>query len=206
MKKLLVAIIGAIMVVGVVSASAMMGNTENVTKTSFNPIKSTAGMLGHVTLTAYDENGNIKAYRQTDNVITNQLDDCLTQLAFAVTSGASACSGSSVRMFDRVALGSGTPSTAETATTLASYIANVNAVTGFSSAAMTTAAGTNGATLLITSNFALGSAATVTEAALQAGSVTTGAATEAAIQSFTAIPLGASDTLQVQWTVLIDGN
>jgi len=206
MKKLLVAIIGAIIAVGAVSASIMMENPANMTTLSVSPIKSAAGMLGHVTLTAYDENGNVKAYRQTDNIITNQLDDCLTQLAFAVSSGASACSGSSVRMFDKIALGSGTPSTAETATTLATYIPTAKAVTGFSSAVLTQAAGTNGATLLITSNFALGQAATVTEAALQAGAVTTGAATEAAIQSFTGIPLGASDTLEVQWTVLIDGN
>jgi hypothetical protein len=88
---------------------------------------------------------------------------------------------------------------------LASYIADPDAATGFTSAVITSASGTNGATILITSNFALGVAATITEAALQAGTSTTGGATEAAIQTFPAIPLGASDTLEVQWSVGIDG-
>lgn len=204
MKKLLVAIIGAIIAVGAISATFAIGDTDNITKMSVNPIKSAAGMIGHVTLTAYDEYGNIKAYRQTDNVITNQMDDCLTELAFTVSSGQT-CS-ETAGMFNRVALGSGSQTETESSTTLNSYIADADAVTGFTSAAMTTAAGTNGATLLITTNFALGSAFTVSEAALQAGSSTTGAAVEAAIRDFTPIGLGASDSLEVRWTIEIDGN
>jgi hypothetical protein len=87
MKKLLVAMIGVIMAVGVVSLSYAMDNTTNTTTLSVSPLKSASGMFGHVTLTAYDENGNIKAYRQLDNVITNQMDDCLSKLAFAETAG-----------------------------------------------------------------------------------------------------------------------
>ena len=204
MKKLLVAMIGVIIAVGVVSVSYAMDNTTNMTTLSVSPLKSAAGMLGHVTLTAYDENGNIKAYRQLDNVITNQFDECLTELAFTVTSG-NTCT-ETVGMFNTIVLGTGTPSTAESATTLASYVANANAATGFTTAVMSAATGSNGATLLITSDFALGTAATVSEAALQAGSDTTGAAVEAAIRGFTGIPLGASDTLKVEWTIVIDGN
>lgn len=197
--------IGVIIAVGAVSVSYAMDNTVNTTTLSVSPLKSASGMFGHVTLTAYDENGNIKAYRQTDNVITNQLDECLHMLAFAGDSGGT-CTGEGANMFNRMVLGDGNPTFTESSTSLASYVATPNAETGFTSAVISSAGGNNGATILITSNFALGIAATITEAAIQAGSVTTGAATEAALQEFNAIPLGASDSLTVQWSIGIDGN
>ncbi|MBS3923021.1 MAG: hypothetical protein KGZ37_07755 [Nitrosarchaeum sp.] len=207
MKKLLVAIIGAIIAVGgVVSASIAMEDTTNMTTLSVSPIKSAAGMLGHVTLTAYDENGNIKAYRQTDNTVLNQMDDCLSQLAFTVTSGASTCTNLGSGLYNRIVVGQGTAATSETMTALNSYIASTGSSTGFASAVMTPATTSGGASVLITSNFAGLGSVTVSEAALQAGSTTTGTANEAAIQVFTGIPLGTSDTLQIQWTVTIDGN
>ena len=207
MKKLLVAIIGAIIAVGALSASLSMGYPDNLSKMSVNPLQSSARMLGHVTLTAYDENGNIKAYRQTDNVITNQLDDCLQKLAFASVTGAGCTAGATAGMFDFMAIGAAaSPSTSESQTALGMYITSGGSSTGFDSAVLTQASGTGGSSLLITSTFRPGIVVSVTEAALQDTAVTTGGATEAATQAFTAISLGTSDTLTVQWTVNIDGS
>lgn len=206
MKKLLVAIIGAIIAVGALSASLTMGS-DNLSKMSVNPIQSSAKMLGHVTLTAYDENGNIKAYRQTDNFITNQFDDCLIEFAFPVTSGGG-CTGQAgtVNLFDTMAIGAAaSPSTSESQTALGLYITSGGSATGFDSAVATTAGGSGAGSVLITSTFRPGIVVSVTEAALQDTTSTTGNAIEAAIQTFTAISLGASDTLTVQWTVNVDG-
>lgn len=206
MKKLLVAIIGAIIAVGALSTSLSMGYTDNLSKMSVNPLQSSARMLGHVTLTAYDENGNIKAYRQTDNVITNQLDDCLQKLAFAGVTGAGCTGGASASMFSKMSIGSGGPNTSESNVALGQYVTSGGSSTGFDSAVLTQASGTGGSSLLITSTFRPGVVVTVTEAAIQDTAVTTGGAQEAAIQAFTGISLGASDTLTIQWTVNIDGS
>lgn len=207
MKKLLVAIIGAIIAVGALSASLTMGYPDNLSTMSVNPLQSSARMLGHVTLTATDENGNIKAYRQTDNVITNQLDDCLQKLAFSGVTGAGCTGGASASMFSKMALGAAaSPVTSEDRVAMGLYITTPASSTGFDSAALTQATGTGGSALLITSTFRPGIVVTVTEAAIQDTAVTTGSAQEAAIQSFTGISLGASDTLTIQWTINIDGS
>jgi len=173
MKKLLVAIIGAIIAVGALSASLTMGFSDNLTTLSVNPLQSSARMLGHVTLTAYDENGNIKAYRQTDNVVTNQLDDCLQKLAFAGVTG-NGCTGVvSSSMFSWMAIGAKvSPSTSESQDALGLYITSPGSSTQFDSAVLTQATGTGGSSLLITSTFRPGVSTSVTEAAIQSSSVT----------------------------------
>jgi len=51
---------------------------------------ASAYILGHVTYTVTDENGNIKAYRQLDNIIVDQGEDCAATLLFTnVTRGGS---------------------------------------------------------------------------------------------------------------------
>ena len=170
-----------------------------------NYLQSSAKMLGHVTLTAYDENGDIKAYRQTDNTINNQLDDCLEELAFADTSGGVCTEVAS--MFDSMVIGAASsPVTSESQTALGLYITSPGSATLFDSAVVTPAAGSGGSSILITSTFRPGIVVTVTEAAIQDTLSTTGSAVEAATQAFAGIALGAADTLTVQWTVNIDGS
>jgi len=49
---------------------------------------ASAYMLGHVAYTVTDDNGNIKAYRQLDNIIVDQGEDCAATLLFTnVTRG-----------------------------------------------------------------------------------------------------------------------
>jgi len=44
-----------------------------------------SGIYGHITATLYDEDGNIKAYRQTDNRIVDRGLDVLADLVFGTT-------------------------------------------------------------------------------------------------------------------------
>ena len=57
---------------------------------------SSSNMMGHLEYTLVDENGNIKAYGQTDNLVTNNGDKCAAELIFGDTDngGNEACSGS----------------------------------------------------------------------------------------------------------------
>ena len=87
MKKLLVAMIATIVAVGAISASITLGSDDNFIITSVNPLKGTAQVLGHIVLTVTNENGQITAYQQTDNAITNIGDDCIADAIFVHDTG-----------------------------------------------------------------------------------------------------------------------
>lgn len=205
MKKLLVAIIATIVAVGALSASITLGFDDNFTVTSVNPLKSTAQVMGHVVLTVHDENGAVTAYRQTDNVITNIGDSCIATVMLSGTG--QTCTNSGAGMYDTIAIGTGDSSSAtETTTKLATYLSAASgSPTGFVTSVISHGGGnTDGASTLITTVFS-NVGATITEAAIQAGSATLGLESVLAIQSFTGLPLGPTDNLTIQWTVVIDG-
>ena len=207
MKKLLVAIMTSIIAVGAISAATLLlGFDDNFSITSVSPLKSGATMMGHVILTATDENGNIIGYRQTDNVVINHGDDCIADIIFAGATGVT-CTNSGVDIYDNISIGSGdSSSSTETESALVQYITGVGvSPTGFDTAVITPATALGGSSTLITTIFR-DVDATITEAAIQNGGNTAGIESVLAIQSFTALPLGATDDLTVQWTVVIDGN
>ena len=160
-------------------------------------LKSQAGIVGHLTLTAYDDDGNVIAYRQTDNTVLDTGDDCISELIFPVTSSLQ-CVGTT--QFDRIYIGTGDSSGATEGSTV---LVTPNAQTGFASAAMTSAVGGAGAATLITANF-FNVGATIQEASIQESTST--ASDALAIQSFSPIPLGTIDDLTIQWTVTIDAS
>jgi len=196
MKRIQLAMFGTIIALSAITVIMATNYSEELGTYS---LKSQAGVLGHLTLTAYDDDGNVIAYRQTDNVVVNAGDGCISELIFAVTSGA-ACTGGATA-FDRIYIGTGDSSAAsETSTALVTP----NAQTGFASAVLTAASSTDvGASTLITANF-FNVGATIQEASIQESTTTTSSVL--AIQSFSPIPLGTSDDLTIQWTVSIDGS
>ena len=195
MKRIQLAMFGTIIALSAITVIMATNYSEELGTYS---LKSQAGVLGHLTLTAYDDDGNVIAYRQTDNVVVNDGDGCIAELIFAITSG-NACSAATT--FDRIYIGTGDSSGA---TEGSSALVTPSAQTGFASAVLTAASGTDtGASTLITANF-FNVGATIEEAAIQES--TTTASSVLAIQSFSPIPLGGSDDLTIQWTVAIDGS
>lgn len=192
MKLQLAIVIGAILV-GSIATVSMAFVQEN--EFSANSLKSAAGMLGHLTLTAVDEDGNVIAYRQTDNVVVNTGDDCLLEDTFAA---ATAC-GDGSALFDDIHIGTTQTTFTETATGLTTWQATTAGVVG----TPTTASGVGGSSVTVTAAF-LDVSASIAEAALQNSNLS--ASDKLALQSFTAIPLGPTDDLTIAWTVTIDGN
>lgn len=192
MQRTQLAMFGTIIALSAITVIMATNYSEELGTSS---LKSQAGLVGHLTLTAYDDNGNVIAYRQTDNTVVDAGDDCISELIFTVTGGT--CSA--VSTFDRIYIGTGDSSGATEGSTA---LVTPNAQTGFASAAMTSAVGGGGAATLITANF-FNVGATIQEASIQESSTTT--SDPLAIQSFSPIPLGTSDDLTIQWTVSIDG-
>jgi len=205
MKKLLIAIMTSVIAVGAITGIMAFGLDDDLMTLSVNPLKSSAQVLGHVTLTVHDENGIIKGYVQTDNVITNIGDSCIAAVMIAGT--VQTCTNSGVDMYDTIAIGTGDSSSADEQTTrLATYLNfGSGSPTGFDSAVISHSGGTSdGSETLITTVFR-NVGATITEASIQAGTNTAGLESVLAIQSFTGLPLGPTDNLTIQWTVVIDG-
>ncbi|WP_179360912.1 hypothetical protein [Nitrosopumilus cobalaminigenes] len=192
MQLQLAIVIGAIIVGGALTANlAFMDSSDTA-----NSMKSTAGIMGHLTLTATNEDGEIIAYRQTDNVVINAGDDCLIDDTFGVTfSGCTNPDGA----FTTVHIGdsqSGSPT--ETTTALGNIVTSTGGTVGSFVAAATD----QGASVTVTADF-LNVSASIDEAALMNGAANQDAL---AIQEFAAISLGENDDLTIEWTVTIDGS
>lgn len=160
-------------------------------------LKSSAALLGHITLTAYDENGEIKNYRQTDNVVVNTGDNCILMDILSTSSGSCATAS----QFNVVHLGTGTTTMSE-----GSVLQDMtwNRVTTGTVGALTAASSTGGASATVTATFPDVSA-TITEAALM-NSQASNTANILAMQDFADIALGSTDDLTVQWTITVDGS
>lgn len=193
LMKLQLAIVIGVIVIGSL-ATVNLAFVQN-NELSANTLKSTAGVLGHVTLTATDENGSVIAYRQTDNVIINKGDDCLIEDTF----GAATPCGDVAAVFDDVHIGTTQTSFTEGTTGLTTWSKTTAGTVGVA----TTASGTTGAQVTVTAGF-LDVNASIAEAALYNSNLSSGDVL--ALQSFTPIVLGATDDLTIQWTVAIDGN
>ena len=180
--------------IGLYGISGFLSDSQSTT------LSSNSFMTGHLTLTAYNENGNVIAYRQTDNIVLNVGDNCISQIIFAISSG-KGCDD--VTDFDQILIGTGSDAGVSEADADPLPI-TFDSVATVSTSALTNASGTGGAATLLTASFS-DVGANIDEASLRnAATASTGAAL--AYQQFTEIVLGAQDDLTVEWTVTIDGN
>lgn len=200
--------------------------TPFMVASSGNDPTGKAPFLGHVTYVLYDKNGNVKAYLQSDNVVTQKGKNCAVQLMFnnktAVTGGVGGCSaltggGSASTGFNWIGIGNGTTTVSDADTAL-----NFGAITGEvqprKQGSVTYTAASSGvgakATIATTSNFAfteLTTGTTITQSGLfnQAGTIGAGGKVNAATtgdlfadQSIT-VAVSPSDTLSVSWAVTV---
>lgn len=158
--------------------------------------------LGHIALVVYGPDGNIKAYRQTDNQVTTTGDNATVNKLFGVARSTN--TGTSSGTFTAVAVGTGTNPALATNTDLQTQVGHKVAAT----TSITTATHGN---VVLTANFAAGkitnsTTQTITEAGIFDNTSMNLNGTSVnmfARQQFTGIGIGPSDTLQITWTVNI---
>ena len=183
-------------------------------------------VLGHVTLTVKDADGLINEYRQFDNVIVNNGEDCATMLLFGRNgtgwSGTNACGGET-RSFNVIAIGNGTSITSAFDEDDSALFTEHNGTSGanpigFERAAdsdvvMTAATSSTAAqavisnefTLAIPGNYAPGTTSIdVTESGLFNSTVAESVGMFAG-QSFTAVTVDDTESLTVEWTINLGG-
>lgn len=178
---------------------------------------SASGLItGHVTTTLRDADGNIKEYRQSDNTIVNNGENCVAKMLFGsspTVAGTSVCTGSITDGFRYVGIGNYTTAVNGTNTTLGNEYSSAKGVAslargGAATVTMTNSTGATGssASVLISKQFTSSQAAAqiVQESALfNSTSVASGGMF--ARQTFSSITMNNGDSLTVAWTVNIGG-
>ena len=152
--------IGAIVVAFALVLGTVAGSTSltPISVASQDPMQ----MTGHVILTLTDADGNMKAYRQTDNIIVHAGMDCSADLLFGQTTGL--CSGEAV--WTNIAIGSGDTALDITDFDLDTEITVSNPVRGGTIDAEVAATGAVGAKKTIKQAFAITASDTVKEVGL----------------------------------------
>lgn len=209
----------ALAVVAGLFSSTIFGLTG--TKANVNSIDSntSAMMTGHVITTVTDADGNIKAYRQSDNLIVNNGENCVLKMLFGASGGTSVgtgtntCTGAITSGFRVIAIGNNTSVAGNTNSTLgADYTSS--SISGLQRKTATTITLTNStattgvsqATAVLAATFTNNgsSGQQVTESGLF-NSTSTAADGLFARQQFSAVTLNNGDQITVQWTVNIGG-
>ncbi len=201
-KNLAMVLIAAV----VVSTGGVFAYTENT-----QPLQTTGSqkelpvVLGHIEVTAKDANGDIKAYRQTDNlVVSNGLNATINQLfgSAALAVPGSQLTNTAVSTFKFVGVGTGSTGPVYTDTNLGTQ--RGNKVSG--TVSPISAGGGTGMGGQIVGNWAANrlqngsGTATITEAGLFDG-FANGTSNMYARQTFSAINVASADTLQVTWKI-----
>jgi len=172
------------------------------------------GMMGHITFTATDQDGNILSYIQTDNVIVNVGENCVAESIFDVTTGGpDLCNGAGTHAsgngvaeggFRFIAIGNGsaavgTEAEDDTALNMERFRITANTT------AVTNSTGTSAASkavVTLTGIFNANATTTINESGIFDKAM---AADEnmLARQTFTGIPLTVGDKLTVEWEITI---
>ncbi len=201
----------------------------SITKADKTDLGTTGLFTGHVTTIVRDSQGNIKEYRQSDNLIVNQGENCALKLLFQTATGAAGanvCAGANTQGFKFIEIGnvsasqSGTPPTplstdvrlygshnATTAGNNPGLVRKVATTVTWSNNTSSTSSSAASVVLAATFTNSGSSSKTVNESGLFNSTMGTNGDTDAifARQTFSTITLSANDSLTVQWTVNIGG-
>ncbi|NHI04109.1 hypothetical protein DYY67_1484 [Candidatus Nitrosotalea sp. TS] len=189
-----VSILGVYGFTSVPSTLKVQSDTQNI---------GAVPLLGHVTLTVTDPQGNILTYHQGDNIVVNQAEDCLSKKIFGIASNICPTGGA---VYSVIGLGNQTspPAVAKTDTALDHEITNQAGLTRLAASTLTETDATSGAPVsdVLQAQFtdSSSSAATITEAGLF-NSTAISAVGMFAHQTFSGVTLNSGDSLTVKWTV-----
>jgi len=204
----------AAMALGMVSVSGF-SQSLFVASTDMKAVNH-MGMMGHITLTATDQDGNILSYIQTDNVIVNTGENCTAESLFNVTTSDSAdseCLGMGSHTggngvadggFVYIAIGNGSTAVVATDTSLDPTETEIDRQKD-NNTAVVSSSGVNPSSAVVTLDtiFEATQDSSITESGIFDSAAPGG--NMLARQVFTAIDLTTGDKLTVEWEITIGG-
>jgi hypothetical protein len=168
-------------------------------------------MMGHLTVEAHNEVGDLTAYRQSDNAVVDDGEQCILKMLFGggANTGAytstGACTGSLTKGWDVIAIGTNTADAADEQVVLGN---ETSSVYGLERKHATTKTWSNGTgtdltQVVLAKTFTNGAQAhTITESGLF-NSTTVAGSGMLARQSFTGVALSTGDSITITWTFTV---
>ena len=179
---------------------------------------ATGLMMGHITVEAHNEGGDMIAYRQTDNEVVDDGEQCILKMLFATTgsgeagrgeytsTGAGGCTGALTGAWDVISIGTDTTAVDDTHVLLGN---ETSTSVGLERGTATTKTWTNGTgatttKLVLSKTFTSDSprAHTIAESGLF-NSTTVDANGMLARQVFTGVALSDGDSITITWTFTV---
>ena len=217
-------------IIGLVAAVAVLSGAMGLSVTgAFSDPKlmtsnaATGFLIGHVEIEATNANGELFAYRQSDNAVVDDGEQCILKMLFATSGGltagttagrgeyattdfsqqAEACKGALTGAWDIIAIGEGTTTPADTDVKLQTEYVG----TGLDRSAATTKTWTNGTSatptkIEVKNTFTSTGTAVIRESGLF-NSTTVAGSGMLAHQTFTAVSLTSGDSITVTWTFTV---
>ena len=173
-------------------------------------------MMGHLTVEAHNENGELVAYRQSDNEVVDDGEQCILKMLFGTTGSSQAgrgeytttgaCTGALTGAWDTIAIGTDTTAAADTQIFLGNETSTSN---GLERGVATTKTWTNGTgatttKIVLSKTFTNDSprAHTIAESGLF-NSTTIDTNGMLARQTFTGVALSNGDSITITWTFTV---
>ena len=186
---------------------------------------ATGLMMGHLTVEAHDEGGDLIAYRQTDNEVVDDGEQCILKMLFATTdstagrggyTSTTACTGALTGAWDVIAIGTdndNSPYNSADASVIDKLVVLGNETStsmGLERGTATTKTWTNGtgntATKLVLSKTFTSNAGSTAHAIGESGlfnSTTADRNGMLARQTFTDVSLSNGDSITITWTFTV---
>ena len=186
---------------------------NNVTTTS-NTVNGL--MMGHLTVEAHNEAGELVAYRQSDNEVVDDGEQCILKMLFGTTGSSQAgrgeytttgaCTGALTGAWDNIAIGTTTTSAADTQVLLGNETSSSDGLERGTATTKTWTNGTGSTTtkIVLSKTFTNDSprAHTIAESGLF-NSTTNDANGMLARQTFTGVALSNGDSITITWTFTV---
>ncbi|MDE1725783.1 MAG: hypothetical protein KGH89_00785 [Thaumarchaeota archaeon] len=189
--------------VGMVGINGVNASTLGIADTPKSDSGEKTSLLGHIIVTVTDSQGHIKAYRQTDNIVTNIGHDCAANLLFGT--GFANCSSPAVFKYIAVTAATSVGTGTATDTTLSGELTtNGLARTSGTVTANQVATGTTTSAIAQVANtftYSGTTAQSVAAAGLFDAASTGNMFAERAFGS--AVTLNQNDQLTVQWQITL---
>ena len=216
-------------IIGLVAAVAVLSGAMGLSVTgAFSDLKiaqyvpnnvATGFLVGHVEIEAFNEDGELFAYRQSDNAVVDDGEQCILKMLFGTTggvldantddgrgqyAGTDNCTGILTGAWDIIAIGTGTTTPADTDVILETELTSGDLDRAYATTkTWTNGTGATTTKIVLKNTFTSdGVSASVTESGLF-NSTTVDGAGMLAHQTFSAVSLTDGDSITVTWTFTV---
>ncbi len=212
-KTTIIGLVAAIAVLSGAMGMSVTGTFSDLKITEYSPISTSTGMLlGHVEIEARHADGELYDYRQLDNAVVDDGEQCILKMLFgsdgprgrgeyASGAGTAACTGALTGAWDVIAIGTGTSAAVEADVKLGTESTTNGAARGTATTKTwgNLTAGIPQIVMSKTFTATGGDIGAVTESGLF-NSTTAGAQGMLARNVFSAVTLADGDSITITWT------